>query len=53
MEILAPILIAFLIFAIVVWVISLLPLPASPVPIKVILYALAAVVLIVFLLRFV
>ena len=53
MEILIPILIAFLIFAIVVWIIGLLPVPDSPFPINIILYILAAVILIVFLLRFI
>lgn len=53
MEILIPILIAFLIFALVVWIISILPLPAAPVPFKPILYAIAAVVLIIYLLRFI
>lgn len=53
MEILIPILVALLIFAIVVWLISLLPLPASSIPFKTILYVLAAIVLIVFLLRFI
>jgi hypothetical protein len=53
MEVLIPILIALLIFAVVVWIISLLPLPSSPIPLKTILYVLAAIVLIVFLLRFI
>lgn len=53
MEILIPLLIAMLIFAIMCWVISLLPLPAAPIPIKPILYAIAAVVLIIYLLRFI
>jgi hypothetical protein len=53
MEVIISVLIAFLIFALVCWIISVIPLPESPFPIKVVLYVLAAVAMIIFLLRFI
>jgi hypothetical protein len=50
---LLPILIAIIIFCIVVWAIGLLPLPKSPLPLKVILYVVAAAVLCIYLLRYI
>lgn len=50
---LIPILIALLIFALVVWVIGILPLPTSPFPVKTILYVVATIILILYLLGYV
>ncbi len=47
------IVIAFLIFAVAVWAIGVLPMPAGGFPLKSILYVIAAVLLIVYLLRFI
>jgi predicted membrane metal-binding protein len=47
------ILIALLIFVIAIWAIGLLPLPANAPPIKWVLYVIAAVILVFYLLRYV
>lgn len=45
-------LIVLAVLVIVCWIISILPIPASPFPIKTILYVIVGVVAIVYLLRF-
>jgi heme A synthase len=47
------IVIAVLIFVVVCWLISILPLPANAPPIKWVLYVLAGVIFILYLLRYV
>lgn len=48
-----PILVAVIIFLVAVWLIGILPVPASPFPVKTLLYVLAAVLLILYLIGFV
>lgn len=52
-SVVVSIVIALLIFVIVVWAIGVIPLPDNSPPIKWVLYVLAAVVLIFYLLRYV
>jgi hypothetical protein len=48
---LVSLLIALLVLAIVCWIISILPLPASRFPIKTVLYIIVAIIAIAYLLR--
>lgn len=49
---LISIIVVLLVLAIACWIVSILPIPAGPFPIKTILYVLIGVVAIVYLLRF-
>jgi hypothetical protein len=45
-------LVVLLVLALVCWLISILPIPASPFPIKTIAYVIVGIIAIVYLLRF-
>jgi hypothetical protein len=47
------ILIALLVFALIVWIISLIPLPATGFPLRNILFAIAAILFILYLVGYV
>lgn len=49
---LISLLVVLLVLCIVCWIISILPIPASPFPIKTILYVVVGLIAIVYLLRF-
>lgn len=49
---LITLLVVLLVLCIAAWIISILPIPAGPFPIKTVLYVLLGVIAIVYLLRF-
>lgn len=49
---LVSLLITVLVFCVILWIVSIIPFPSSPFPIKTVVYVVIAVIFIVYLLRY-